>query len=134
MTSSKQTTLRRRTRGQSRGRRGVTALIAMLFLMLITTLTLAMFHVAAGNVQTSANFSDLTKAQAAAESGLRWTAFRFATMPRPREMSGTITPALAADIWSRVGGLRDSWATASSRSATRRTPPSASRSSPIPSW
>lgn len=89
-----------------RGRRGVTALIAMLFLLLITTLTLAMFHVAAGNVQTSANYSDLVKAQAAAESGLRWTSFRFATMPRPREMSGTITPAIAADIWSRPGGLR----------------------------
>ena len=38
------------------GRRGVTALLAMLFLILITTLTLAMFHVAEGNVQTSANY------------------------------------------------------------------------------
>jgi Tfp pilus assembly protein PilX len=105
--SIKQTTPRGRGRASARRRRGVTALIAMLFLLLITTLTLAMFHVAAGNVQTSANFSDLTKAQAAAESGLRWTSFRFVTMPRPREMSGTITPALAADIWNRPGGLRD---------------------------
>jgi Tfp pilus assembly protein PilX len=94
-----------------RGRRGVTALIAMLFLILITTLTLAMFHVAAGNVQTSANFSDLSKAQAAAESGLRWTAYRFVTMPRPREMSGTITPAIAANVWSRPGGLRETLVT-----------------------
>jgi Tfp pilus assembly protein PilX len=91
----------------ARGRRGVTALLAMLFLILITTLTLAMFHVAAGNVQTSANFSDLTRAQQAAESGLRWTAYRFATMPRPRELAGTITPAIAANIWSRdPNGLR----------------------------
>lgn len=90
-----------------RGRRGVTALLAMLFLILITTLTLAMFHMAAGNVQTSANFSDLTRAQAAAESGLRWTSFRFAVMPRPRELAGTITPAVAADVWNRADGLRD---------------------------
>lgn len=89
------------------GRRGVTALIAMLFLLLITTLTLAMFHVAAGNVQTSANFSDLTNAQTAAESGLRWTSFCFATMARPRELAGTITPAIAADVWNRADGLRD---------------------------
>src|SRR5918993_1361744 len=82
-----------------RARRGVTALIAMLFLLLITTLTLAMCHVAGSNVQTSANFSDLSRAQAAAESGLRWTSYRFATMPRPRELAGTITPAIAANIW-----------------------------------
>ena len=88
-------------------RRGVTALIAMLFLILITTLTLAMFHVAAGNVQTSANYSDLTRAQQAAESGLRWTAYRFASMSRPRDLAGTITPAIAANIWTRPDGLRD---------------------------
>ena len=92
-------------------RRGVTALIAMLFLILVTTLTLAMFHVAGGNVQTSANFSDLSKAQAAAESGLRWTSYRFLTMPRPRELSGTITPSIAAGIWSRPGGLRETLVT-----------------------
>jgi Tfp pilus assembly protein PilX len=89
------------------GRRGVTALLAMLFLILITTLTLAMFHVAAGNVQTSANYSDLTRAQQAAESGLRWTNYRFASMIRPRDLAGTITPAIAANIWARPDGLRD---------------------------
>src|SRR5947207_2036339 len=99
MTSRKSVTLR--------GRHGVTALIAMLFLMLITTLTLAMFHVAAGNVQTSANFSDLTKAQEAAESGLRWTSYRFNLMARPREMAGTITPAIASAIWNKTDGFRD---------------------------
>src|SRR4051812_2193933 len=93
--------------GLPRGRRGVTALIAMLFLMLITTLTLAMFHVAAGNVQTSANFSDLTKAQEAAESGLRWTSYRFSLMARPREMAGTITPSIASSIWNKPDGFRD---------------------------
>ena len=88
-------------------RRGVTALLAMLFLMLITVLSLAMFHVAGNNVQTSANYSDLSRAQAAAESGLRWTTYRFATMGRPRDLAGTITPAIAASIWSRSDGLRD---------------------------
>ena len=87
--------------------RGVTAMLAMLFLILITTLTLAMFHVAASNVQTSDNFSDLTRAQQAAESGLRWTGYRFASIIRPRDMAGTITPAIAANIWARPDGLRD---------------------------
>ena len=90
-----------------RGRRGVTALMAMLFLMLITTLSLAMFHIAANNVQTSANYADLARAHAAAESGLRWTAYRFATMNRPRDLAGTITPNIAFDIWNRSDGLRD---------------------------
>ena len=88
-------------------RRGVTALLAMLFLVIVTVLSLAMFHVAAANVQTSHNFSDLARAQAAAESGLRWTSFRFATMQRPRELAGTITPAVAYTLWNRVGGIRE---------------------------
>ena len=88
-------------------RRGVTALMAMLFLMLITTLSLAMFHIAANNVQTSANYADLARAHAAAESGLRWTAHRFATMTRPSDMAGTITPQIAYDLWNRAGGLRE---------------------------
>ena len=106
MTGSNPVNMIRRSRRAARGRRGVTALIAMLFLLLITTLTLAMFHVAGSNVQTSANFSDLSRAQAAAESGLRWTSYRFATMPRPREMAGKITAAVALDVWNRPDGLR----------------------------
>src|SRR5207244_13155109 len=71
------------------------------------TLSLAMFHIAANNVQTSANYADLARAQAAAESGLRWTAYRFATMSRPTDMAGNITPAIAYDLWNRSDGLRD---------------------------
>src|SRR5256885_6492447 len=92
---------------QTQSRRGVTALLAMLFLMLITVLSLAMFRVASNNVQTSSNYSDLGRAQAAAESGLRWTNYRFSTMGRPRDLAGTITPAIAASIWGRADGLRD---------------------------
>src|SRR3954471_11018488 len=88
-------------------RRGVTALMAMLFLMLITTLSLAMFHIASNNVQTAANYADLARAQAAAESGMRWTAHRFATMTRPSDMAGTITPQIAFNLWDRTGGLRE---------------------------
>src|SRR5689334_10672691 len=97
----------RAARRHGAGRRGVTALLAMLFLMLITVLSLAMFHVAGNNVQTSSNYSDLARAQAAAESGLRWTTYRFTTMGRPRDLAGTITPAVAASIWTRADGLRD---------------------------
>src|SRR5215212_10148298 len=101
------TTRRGRQQVGSQSRRGVTALMAMLFLMLITTLSLAMIHIAANNVQTSANYADLARAQAAAESGMRWTAHRFATMARPSDMAGTITPQIAYDLWNRSGGLRD---------------------------
>jgi Tfp pilus assembly protein PilX len=88
-------------------RRGVTALMAMLFLMLISVLALTMFHVASNNVQTSVNYSDLARAHAAAESGLRWTAYRFVTMTRPRDMAGSITPAIAVNLWTRSDGMRD---------------------------
>ena len=91
-------------------RRGVTALLAMLFLMLITVLSLAMFHMASSNVQTSANYSDLARAQSAAESGLRWTAYRFATMQRPRDLAGSVTPNVAYNIWNRTDGMRDRFA------------------------
>ena len=101
------TTRPSRKRTGSQPRRGVTALLAMLFLMLIATLSLAMFHIAASNVQTSANYADLARAQAAAESGLRWTAYRFATMARPNDLAGTITPGIAFDLWNRGDGLRD---------------------------
>src|SRR5687768_6470224 len=90
----------RATVRRATARRGVTALMAMLFLMLITTLSLAMFHIAANNVQTSANYADLARAQAAAESGMRWTAHRFSTMARPSDLAGTITPQIAYDLWN----------------------------------
>ena len=59
------------------GRRGAVAVMAMMFLVLFTTLTLAMYGMSTANVQSASNLSDVVRAQGAAESGLRWIAMRF---------------------------------------------------------
>jgi hypothetical protein len=80
-------------------RRGTAAVVSMLFLVLLTTLSLAMFSLSVGNVQTASNFADLARAQSAAEAGMHWIAYRFKHMDRPRTTAGTITPAVAAALW-----------------------------------
>ncbi|HWP41256.1 MAG TPA: hypothetical protein VNL70_10045 [Tepidisphaeraceae bacterium] len=85
-----------------RQRRGAAAVLAMLFLVLATTLTVAMYSLATSNVQTAHNFADVARAQAAAEAGLRWMAYRFEHMTRPKTTSGTITPAVADALWPQI--------------------------------
>src|SRR4051812_48648479 len=67
----------------ARASRGVVAVITMLYMLLLTTLTLALFYAASYNTQTAESFSDIARAHAAAESGLRWIDYRFQNMPRP---------------------------------------------------
>src|SRR3954463_886114 len=89
-------------------RRGTAAVLAMLFLSIMTVLAVAMFAVSGVNVQSSANLADVSRAQAAAESGLRWTMYRLWTMPRPKTLVGVITPAVANTVWSQATtGIRD---------------------------
>jgi Tfp pilus assembly protein PilX len=78
------------------------AVIAMLFLVLLTTVTVAMFGMASGNVQSASNLSDVARAHGAAESGLRWIAFRFNEMARPHTTVGTITPAVMITLWPQI--------------------------------
>jgi hypothetical protein len=86
--------------------------LAMIFLSIMTVLAVAMFSVSSVNVQSSSNLADVSRAQAAAESGLRWTMYRLTTMPRPKTLVGVITPAVANTLWSQTTtGLRDSFAT-----------------------
>src|SRR5262245_12097418 len=80
-------------------RRGAAALLAMLFLVLFTTLSLAMLNLAATNAQSASNLSDVARAHDAAESGLRWMEFRFAKMQRPKTTIGTITATVAQALW-----------------------------------
>ena len=89
--AARQTTLARR--------RGAVAVIAMLYMLLLTTLALAMYAVANVNVQTSENFNDLTKAHAAAESALRWMDCRFQAINRPKTDKGSITATIANNLW-----------------------------------
>ncbi len=83
-------------------RRGATAVLAMLFLMIVTTLTVGMFAMTQTNVQSSKNLADVTRARAAAESGMTWMQWRFANMVRPKTTSGVISPEVAAALWPSV--------------------------------
>src|SRR5688500_11335667 len=90
-----QSLLRPVPRSARRARRGATALIAMLFLLLFTTLSLAMYSMATLNVQGAGNLSDNDRARASAESGLRWIAWRFARLKNPTTSKGEIDAATA---------------------------------------
>src|SRR3954453_11348892 len=80
-------------------RRGATALLAMLFLMLFATLSTAMYSMSSLNVQGADNLADNDRARASAESGLRWTAWRFIKMSRPKTTTGNITAGVATTLW-----------------------------------
>jgi hypothetical protein len=88
-----------------RVRHGATALIAMIFLVLLTTLTLGLYATSTRNVQTAANFSHVASAQSAAESGLRWMDYRFQKMARPKTTAGKVSTTVANNLWP---ALRDS--------------------------
>ncbi|WP_428940067.1 hypothetical protein [Fontivita pretiosa] len=92
----------RPSHGTQSRRRGAAAVLAMLFLVLATTLTVAMYSLATSNVQTAHNFADVARAQAAAEAGLRWMAYRFEHMARPKTTVGTITPEVADALWPAI--------------------------------
>ncbi|HEX8916122.1 MAG TPA: hypothetical protein VF796_27485 [Humisphaera sp.] len=74
----------------------------MLFLALLATLAVAMYSTATTNVQASRNYADQQRARSAADSGLRFMAWRFARMARPKTTIGNITPAVAASLWPSI--------------------------------
>jgi Tfp pilus assembly protein PilX len=83
-------------------KRGAAAVLAMLFLVIMTTLTLAMFGLSVGNVQSATNYSDVARAHGAAESGLRWIAMRFVRMQRPRTTVGNINATAMNTLWPQI--------------------------------
>lgn len=83
-------------------RRGATAVLALLFLMIITTLTVGMYAMSATNMQSSASLSDVTRARSAAESGLQWMQWRFVRMNRPKTTVGVIDAATADSLWPAI--------------------------------
>jgi hypothetical protein len=85
-----------------RSRRGAAAVLAMLFLVLFTSLATAMFSMSTLNVQGADNLSDNERARAAAESGLRWCASRFVKMARPKTTIGNIDAATATALWPAI--------------------------------
>lgn len=78
------------------------AVMAMIFMSLLATLSIAMYSTATMNVQTSKNYSEQHRARSTAESGLRWMAWRFTRMTRPKTTIGNITPAVAESLWPSI--------------------------------
>src|SRR5688572_17740466 len=76
---------------QRPARRGAAAVLAMMFLVLFTTLALSMYGMSSINVQTASNLSDADRAYSVAESGLHWMSYRFVKMARPKTTIGNIT-------------------------------------------
>lgn len=76
--------------------------MAMLFLVILTTLSVAMFSLATTNLQSASNLSDAERSRAAAESGLRWMSYRFMRMSRPKTTVGNITPSVASNLWPQI--------------------------------
>lgn len=82
--------------------RGATAVLAMLFLMIVTTLTVGMFAMSQTNVHSTASLADVTRARAAAESGMQWMRWRFVKMSRPKTTAGVISTEVASSLWPSI--------------------------------
>ena len=93
-------------------RRGVVAVVAMFFLVLMATLGLGMFAVAGSGSRSAHNLADAARAQAAAESGLRWQIYRFQVMRRPKTTVGNLTrPYVDAALWPALrSAVSTDWA------------------------
>ncbi len=79
-------------------------MVAMLFLVILVTLSVGMYSMATLNAQAAANLGDVERARSLAESTLRWTAWRF-TLPsnRPRTERGNIDEDYAHDeLWPQI--------------------------------
>lgn len=85
-----------------RGRKGFAAVLALLFIAIFATLAVAMISASSLNVQSSRNLSDVERARSLAESGLRWQAYRFKVMARPKTLAGTIDAATATALWPAI--------------------------------
>ncbi|MEA2709680.1 MAG: hypothetical protein QOF78_2281 [Phycisphaerales bacterium] len=86
----------------SRRRRGLTAMMAMIFLAMASTLALGMYAASTTTTASARNMIEGDRARGAAESGLRWISWRFTKMTRPRTTAGNITPAVATTLWPQI--------------------------------
>jgi hypothetical protein len=84
---------------QTQRRRGSTAVLAMMFLVLISTLAIGMAAMGTMNVQGVVNQVDAGRARANAETGVRWMIYRIQRMPRPKTASGVITQSVMDSVW-----------------------------------
>lgn len=89
--------VRRRT-----DRRGGIAMLAMMYLILFSSLAVGMYELSTLNSQSASNLNDLQRARATAESGMRWISYRLTHMTRPRTPIGNITSSVAANLWGPI--------------------------------
>jgi Tfp pilus assembly protein PilX len=84
-----------------RTRRGFAAVMAMLFLALMVTLSLGMYGMSTLNLRTSVNVSDVERSRIAAESGMRWIQHRMLKV-RPSTAVGNLTATDAGTLWAAL--------------------------------
>ena len=89
------------TRAHRNRHRGNVALMAILFVAILATLSAGMFALTATTTRTVYNMSDIERARLAADGGMRWFAARLRIMDRPQPLQGCISGSLAWNtLWS----------------------------------
>lgn len=82
---------------------GSAAVLAMVYLVLMSVLAMAMAAVAALNVRTAYNHSDVEGARASAETGLRWIGWRLYKLNLPQTDVGTMTDTYVKNtLWPTI--------------------------------
>ena len=94
-----------RGRGHAIRRRGSTAVIAMLFLILFSTLAIGFFYGVTTSLQVAKGDQYIARAQLAAESGLQFVRYQLATLDIPAGTSGgSMAAEIAADLSAKLNG------------------------------
>lgn len=90
-------------RKHSQHERGIVAVIAMMFLVVFSSLAAAMAIVSQGNLQTAASYQRVNRALAAAETGMNFTIYRLNQIANNINIvQGEIDETLANTIWPQV--------------------------------
>lgn len=83
-------------------RRGSAAVVAMVYLVLMSALAMAMASVATLNIRMAYNTSDVERARASAETGIRWFGWKLSQIPLVQTDVGTITDKEALRLWPQI--------------------------------
>lgn len=81
---------------------GAVAVVAMIYLALMSLLALAMASIATLNVRTAYSQDGVERARASAETGLRWLGWRFSRISMPTTTVGYVDGPTADSLWRGV--------------------------------
>lgn len=81
---------------------GMAAAMSLMFVTITAVLAVGLFAGASGNLMSSDRLSEASRAAAAADSGLRYFAWRIAEADMPVVPQGTIDADLAATLWPTI--------------------------------